>query len=107
MKGDIKNSLGDVIQFIYGEDGMDVVWIESHKLDSLKMKKKEFENVYKYDLDQENWNLSYMLPEHLEALKTIWEFQNIFDAEVHKLESYRWQLGTKFHPMETTRGLSL
>ena len=87
MKGDIRNSLGDVIQFLYGEDGMDVVWIESQKLDSLKMKKKEFENIYKYDLDQEIWNPSYnMLPEHVEDLKTIHEFQNVFDAEVQKLE---------------------
>ena len=27
--GIVKNSLGDFIQFLYGEDGMDVVWIES------------------------------------------------------------------------------
>jgi DNA-directed RNA polymerase II subunit RPB1 len=25
--GTVRNSLGDVIQFLYGEDGMDVVWI--------------------------------------------------------------------------------
>ncbi|MBA0653394.1 hypothetical protein Goklo_020575, partial [Gossypium klotzschianum] len=35
--GTVRNSLGDVIQFLYGEDGMDAVWIESQKLDSLKM----------------------------------------------------------------------
>ena len=49
--GIVRNSLGDVSQFLYGEDGMDAVWIESQKLDYLKMK-KEFENVYKYELDQ-------------------------------------------------------
>lgn len=37
--GTICNSLGDVIQFIYGEDGMDAAWLESQKLDSLKMRK--------------------------------------------------------------------
>ena len=80
MKGDIRNSLGDVIQFLYGKYGIDVVWIESKNLDSMKMKKKEFENVYKYELHQENWNPSYMLPEHVEDLKTIREFHNLFDA---------------------------
>ena len=39
----------------------------------MKMKKKEFENVYKYDLDQEYWNPSYMLQEHVEYLKIIQE----------------------------------
>ena len=67
----VRNSLGDVIQFLYGEDGMDVVWIESQNLESLKMKKKDFENAYKYELDHENWNPSYMLPDHVEDLKTI------------------------------------
>ena len=39
-----------------------------------------------------------MLPEHVEDLKTIREFQNVFDAEVQKLESDRWQLGMEFAP---------
>ncbi|RWR79266.1 DNA-directed RNA polymerase II subunit 1 [Cinnamomum micranthum f. kanehirae] len=93
--GTVRNSLGDVIQFLYGEDGMDAVWIESQKLDSLKMKKKEFDEVYRYEIDDENWNPSYILPEHVEDLKTIREFRNVFDAEVQKLEADRFQLGTE------------
>ncbi|KAF3670221.1 hypothetical protein T459_23547 [Capsicum annuum] len=41
--GTVRNSLGDVIQFLYEEDGMDSVWIETHKLDSLKAKKSTFD----------------------------------------------------------------
>ncbi|KAF3333639.1 DNA-directed RNA polymerase II subunit 1-like protein [Carex littledalei] len=93
--GTVRNSLGDVIQFLYGEDGMDAVWIESQKLDSLKMKKSAFDNVYKYEFDDESWNPSYMLPEHVEDLRTIREFRNVFDAEVQKLEADRFQLGTE------------
>ena len=37
--GTVRNSLGDVIQFLYGEDGMDAIWIEEQNLDSLKMKR--------------------------------------------------------------------
>ncbi|KAK2989437.1 hypothetical protein RJ640_018755 [Escallonia rubra] len=36
-----------------------------------------------------------MLPEHVEDLKTIREFRNVFDAEVQKLEADGFQLGTK------------
>lgn len=93
--GTVRNSLGDVIQFLYGEDGMDAVWIEYQKLDSLKMKKSEFDNFFQYEIDDENWNPSYMLPEHVEDLKTIREFRNVFDAEVQKLEADRYQLGTE------------
>ncbi|OVA08877.1 RNA polymerase [Macleaya cordata] len=93
--GTVRNSLGDVIQFLYGEDGMDAVWIESQKLDSLKMKKSEFDKVFKYEIDNENWNPSYMLPEHVEDLKTIQECRDVFYAEVDKLERDRYELGTK------------
>uniref|UniRef100_A0A9I9D6E9 DNA-directed RNA polymerase subunit n=1 Tax=Cucumis melo TaxID=3656 RepID=A0A9I9D6E9_CUCME len=93
--GTVRNSLGDVIQFLYGEDGMDAVWIESQKLDSLKMKKKEFERIFRYEFEDENWKPNYMLPEHVEDLKTIREFRNVFEAEVQKLEADRYQLGTE------------
>ncbi|RWW08445.1 hypothetical protein GW17_00028117 [Ensete ventricosum] len=93
--GTVRNSLGDVIQFLYGEDGMDAVWIESQKFDSLKMKRGEFDSVFRYEIDDDNWNPSYLQPEHVEDLKTIREFRNVFDAEVQKLEADRYQLGTE------------
>ncbi|XVE87489.1 hypothetical protein DITRI_Ditri18aG0121500 [Diplodiscus trichospermus] len=94
--GTVRNSLGDVIQFLYGEDGMDAVWIESQKLDSLKMKKSEFDRFFRYNIDDENWNpTSYMLPEHIEDLRTIQELRDVFEAEVQKLEADRYQLGTE------------
>uniref|UniRef100_A0A0D9XW28 DNA-directed RNA polymerase subunit n=1 Tax=Leersia perrieri TaxID=77586 RepID=A0A0D9XW28_9ORYZ len=93
--GTVRNSLGDVIQFLYGEDGMDAVWIEPQQLDSLKMKKAEFDNVFRYELDDENWRPNYMLPKHVDDLKTIHEIRNVFEAEVQKLEADRFQLGTE------------
>ncbi|KAG2256277.1 hypothetical protein Bca52824_075571 [Brassica carinata] len=83
--GTVRNSFGDVIQFLYGEDGMDAVWIESQKLDSLKMKKAEFDRTFKYEIDDENWNPTYLSDEHLEDLKGIRELR---DAD-------RFQLGTE------------
>ncbi|KAL0392464.1 UNVERIFIED_CONTAM: DNA-directed RNA polymerase II subunit RPB1 [Sesamum radiatum] len=93
--GTVRNSLGDVIQFLYGEDGMDAVWIESQPLESLKLKKSDFNDMYKYEIDSTNWNPSYMLPEAVEDLKTIREIRSVFDAEVQKLEADRYQLGTE------------
>nr|CAA36735.1 DNA-directed RNA polymerase [Arabidopsis thaliana] len=93
--GTVRNSLGDVIQFLYGEDGMDAVWIESQKLDSLKMKKSEFDRTFKYEIDDENWNPTYLSDEHLEDLKGIRELRDVFDAEYSKLETDRFQLGTE------------
>ncbi|KAK3042958.1 hypothetical protein RJ639_001034 [Escallonia herrerae] len=57
--------------------------------------KAEVNKVFRYELDDEKWNPNYMLPEHVEDLKTIREFRNVFDAEVQKLEAYGFQLGTE------------
>lgn len=37
--GPVRNSLGDVIQFVYGDYGTDAVWIESQDLETQKNKK--------------------------------------------------------------------
>ncbi|PHT38343.1 DNA-directed RNA polymerase II subunit 1 [Capsicum baccatum] len=91
--GTVRNSLGDVIQFPYEEDGMDSVWIKTHKLDSLKAKKSTFDALYVYEIEDPNCNPSYMLPEAVEDLKSIWEICSVFDVEVQKLEADRHQLG--------------
>lgn len=43
--GTVRNSLGHVIQFLYGEDGMDATYIESQSLDTLKFAGKKFDEV--------------------------------------------------------------
>ena len=78
--GTVRNSLGDVIQFLYGEDGMDAVCIEEHNLDSLKMKKDEFDTVFRYELDDENWRPNYLLPAHFDDLKAISEFRTVLEG---------------------------
>ncbi|KAI4986177.1 hypothetical protein ZWY2020_018807 [Hordeum vulgare] len=93
--GTVRNSLGDVIQFLYGEDGMDAVWIEPQKLDSLGMKKAEFDNVFRYELDDENWRPTYMSPEEADDLKSNRDITTVFEVEFQKLEADRLQLGTE------------
>ncbi|KAL0650673.1 hypothetical protein Bca4012_093364 [Brassica carinata] len=89
----LPNSFGDVIQFLYGEDGMDAVWIESQKLDSLKMKKAEFDRTFKYEIDDENWNPTYLSDEHLEDLKGIRELRDkTFKIDLRKISD--------MHPVE-------
>jgi DNA-directed RNA polymerase II subunit RPB1 len=51
------------------------------------MKKGEFDDVFRYELDDENWRLTYILTEYVDHLHTIREFINVFEAEVQKLEA--------------------
>ena len=46
----VRNSLGDLIQFIYGEDGMDGAFIEHQKIVTFALNNKEFEHKYRVDV---------------------------------------------------------
>ena len=41
--GTVRNSLGDVVQFIYGEDGMDGAFIEEQVVDPIRLSDARFE----------------------------------------------------------------
>ena len=46
----VRNSLDDLIQFIYGEDGMDGAFIEHQKIVTFALNHKEFEHKYRVDV---------------------------------------------------------
>ena len=48
--GTVRNSLGDLIQFIYGEDGMDGAFIEKQTIETFGLNDKEFEHNYRVDV---------------------------------------------------------
>ncbi|KAM0821222.1 hypothetical protein ACQ4PT_019808 [Festuca glaucescens] len=93
--GTVRNSLGHVIQFLYGEDGMDAVSIESQKLESLKMKKTEFDSTFQYELHDDNWNPGYLLQQHATDLRDIPEIREVFDSEVQIIEADRYLLASE------------
>ncbi|KAG8880570.1 DNA-directed RNA polymerase II subunit rpb1 [Tulasnella sp. 332] len=48
--GTVRNSLGDVIQFVYGEDGMDGAFIERQRVDPYFLSDNAFRAKYKVDV---------------------------------------------------------
>ncbi|CAL1696999.1 unnamed protein product [Somion occarium] len=48
--GTVRNSLGDLIQFVYGEDGMDGAFIERQNIETFALTDKEFEHDYRVDV---------------------------------------------------------
>lgn len=49
--GTVRNSVGHVIQFLYGEDGLNSVFIEGQPLRLVSMSDREFKNTYLIDMD--------------------------------------------------------
>ncbi|KAK3310240.1 DNA-directed RNA polymerase II subunit RPB1 [Chaetomium strumarium] len=51
--GTVRNSLGDIIQFIYGEDGLDGVAIEKQRMDHMNLSNKQFDKRFRLDVMDE------------------------------------------------------
>ncbi|XP_049850665.1 uncharacterized protein LOC126323716 [Schistocerca gregaria] len=81
--GTVRNSIGDIIQFVYGEDGMDSVGVESQKFDSMRMNNKELEKRFKYDFTDIHLSLGHntLEDDKLELLRTDTETIAILDEE--------------------------
>ena len=48
--GTVRNSLGDLIQLVYGEDGMDGAFIENQYIETFNLTDKQFEHSYRVDV---------------------------------------------------------
>lgn len=48
--GTVRNSLGDIVQFVYGEDGLDAVHIESQRVDIITCSDEQFKKKFRVDL---------------------------------------------------------
>ena len=48
--GTVRNSLGDILQFCYGEDGMDGAFIERQRMDPYHLSQRAFDRKYKVDV---------------------------------------------------------
>ena len=48
--GTVRNSMGDIIEFVYGEDGLDGAHIEKQKLDIITSSEAKFEKAFKVDV---------------------------------------------------------
>ncbi|KAF2668452.1 RNA polymerase II largest subunit [Microthyrium microscopicum] len=88
--GTVRNSLGDIVQFVYGEDGMDAQHIEEQTADIIYCSEAQFADMYRIDvMDPE---LPSIRPEILEQAQEIsgdLEVQRHLDEEWERLQGAR------------------
>ncbi|KAK9493318.1 hypothetical protein V1508DRAFT_416385 [Lipomyces doorenjongii] len=85
--GTVRNSLGDVLQFVYGEDGLDATYVEKQSVDSMSGSNDRFEQRYKIDLMDAMWSLKPSLLECGNDIIGDVEVQQVLDEEYEQL----WQ----------------
>eukprot|EP00842_Homolaphlyctis_polyrhiza_P004411 jgi/Hompol1/4971/HPOL_004068-RA len=102
--GTVRNALGEIVQFCYGEDGMDGARVEKQKLPSMTMSHAEFDKKYKIDLtggphQLKPGKLEYQIIENMMQNPNS---QTIFDEEFRELRDDRNILREQVFPNTTT-----
>ncbi|OCF37907.1 DNA-directed RNA polymerase II subunit RPB1 [Kwoniella heveanensis BCC8398] len=103
--GTVRNSTGDVIQFLYGEDGMDGSAMEKQSLDIIRLSNRAFERRYKIDVLGATGGFSKgVLQAGIDQSSV--ELQNLLDDEYRRISEDRQLLrdeiytdGTPGHPL--------
>jgi len=99
--GTVRNSLGDLIQFTYGEDGMDGAFIEKQNIDTFGLSGKEFEFQYRVDVtDPAGGFLPGVLQVGIDDSSL--ELQSKLDEEYQRLVADRHLLRTFVFPRSPT-----
>lgn len=69
----VRNANGCIVQFLYGEDGMDPCKIESHSIDYIDYEKDEIEKKYRLDVDELKYILNDTVYNDLKKSKAEWD----------------------------------
>jgi DNA-directed RNA polymerase II subunit RPB1 len=101
----VRNSNGDIVQFLYGEDGMDGAFMERQSLDIIRLSHKRFESRYKVDVIGANSGFKKnTLQAGIDVTSN--EVQQLFDEEWTQLQADRALLrkdvytdGNPSHPL--------
>ncbi|GMF40248.1 unnamed protein product [[Candida] boidinii] len=94
----IRNSVGDIIQFLYGEDGLDATQVEKQTVDTIPGSTAAFEKRYRVDLMNAEKSIR---PDYIEYGSEIVgdiELQKLLDEEWDQLEKDREFLRTVCFP---------
>lgn len=83
--GTVRDSRGNVVQFIYGEDGLDGAHIEKQRVDIITMSDAAFAKRYQVDLMESTKSTFDEKLEQENEMRGSVEMQDLFDAEYDRL----------------------
>lgn len=90
--GTVRNSLGDILQFTYGEDGLDAVYIEEQNLRIITASHAQFDRKYRIDVVNPHGKDQSLHTSHLEMANELngdVEVQQLFDEEYDAIKADR------------------
>lgn len=97
--GTIRNSLNEVIQFLYGTDGMDPICLETQKIKLLSMSDDQFRDEYEFDLSLPTFGQGIMNADTIDEMnENISATKTILSRETERLLHFRKLLREEIFP---------
>lgn len=96
--GTVRNSSGDVIQFLYGEDGMDGAFIEKQSLDSITLGDEKLAQMYMFNFERADFGDGIMDPEVIEDIRQNRDVQKLLWDEYEQIKADRDLLRREIFP---------
>jgi DNA-directed RNA polymerase II subunit RPB1 len=84
-----RNANNEIIQFLYGEDGMDGLWIEDQSLDIMGFDNNSFEKKFKHDYMSDSYGVDWLPSDVLSDIRVNPESQRILDEEYNQLKDLK------------------
>ncbi|KAL0236455.1 hypothetical protein GEMRC1_003037 [Eukaryota sp. GEM-RC1] len=89
--GTVRNSTGMIIQFLYGEDGLDAAFLEKQKVPSLKLTDDAFIDKYYHHVDHHDYGKNILEPDIILECRSV-EGEAELEKEFNILENDRTDL---------------
>ncbi|OLQ10166.1 DNA-directed RNA polymerase II subunit rpb1 [Symbiodinium microadriaticum] len=101
--GTARNACNDIIQFLYGEDGMDGLWIEDQTLEIMTYDNRKLENTFQHKYTDADYGLGWLPTRVLEQIKVNSDYQQLLDAEWERLKTIKQQICSEVYPDGETK----
>ncbi|EMC99073.1 hypothetical protein BAUCODRAFT_85149 [Baudoinia panamericana UAMH 10762] len=108
--GTVRNSMGDIVQFIYGEDGLDAMCIEPQTLDIITASAAAFDKKYKIDIinpASKDLMLTNDMLEMADEIRGDVDVQRLFDEEFEQISNDRDKIRKGLGPDEADQSRQL
>lgn len=95
----VRNSAQEVLQFLYGEDGMSGEFVEDQVIELMQLDSEKMRRVYKHDFDQESYGKGWILDEELRTrLFVDFAAQQVLEDEFETIKEDKLRLCKTIFP---------
>ncbi|KEP67472.1 UNVERIFIED_CONTAM: DNA-directed RNA polymerase II RPB1 [Hammondia hammondi] len=77
----VRNSICEVLQFLYGEDGMSGEFVEDQTVELMTLDNEKLKRLYRHDVDQESYGKGWLSDELRNEILTDYELQQPLEEE--------------------------